>query len=283
MVLVESPQSMANRLEAVCWDEAEGRPVPVLDGLPYVEAVLPGGSRTSSLVEAHRLNSPYIVNSPDFAAIRNEIGYEKNKPFDRRKLARALLRFDPGSLVHGIFLEKVGGVVRLPRALSAFIEAIDTRIAPSGGVKFDRVQPDTQESEGATFYGRAADGYGNVPFHRDEYSAAHMIAYFNLDLALLRGYGLGETAERLLVVLALFKIRRFLVEGLRLRTACDLRLQGVTVEQPQGWTLPDLQVLEKDLVEAIDASEEHFAKPPRLEVKYDKKKAKKKGAEETQE
>lgn len=284
MVLVESSQSMANRLELVCWDEAEGKPVPVLDGLPYVEAVLPDGSRTSSLLEAHRLNSPYIVNSPEFGAIRDQIGYEKNKPFDRRKLARALLRFDPSSLVHGIFLEKIGGVVRLPRALSAFIEAVDTRIAPSGGVKFDRVQPDTKESEGMTFYGKAADGYGNVPFHRDEYSAAHICAYFNLDLALLRGYGLGEPAERLLIVLSLFKIRRFLVEGLRLRTACDLRLEGeVSVEQPQDWTLPDLTALEEVLAEAIGAATEHFAKPPRLEVRYDKKKAKKKDAEKEQE
>jgi CRISPR-associated protein Csb1 len=36
MLLVESAQSMANRLEAVCWDEADEKPVAALDGLPYV-------------------------------------------------------------------------------------------------------------------------------------------------------------------------------------------------------------------------------------------------------
>jgi CRISPR-associated protein Csb1 len=276
IVLVESAQSMANRLEAVCWDEAAGRPVSVLDGLPYVEAVLPDGSRTSSLLEAHRLNSPYIVNSPQFGAIRDAIGYEKDKPFDRRKLAHALLRFDPSSLIHGIFLEKVGGVVRLPRALSAFIEARDTRIAPSGGVKFDRVQPETKETDGTTSYGKAAEGYGNVPFHRDEYTAKCIVAYFSLDLALLRGYGLGNPAERMLVALSLFKIRRFLLEGLRLRTACDLRLKELSVEQPQGWDLPELDALEKELAEAIGAAAFHFEKPSPFEVTWQKKPAKKK-------
>src|SRR5437867_13178143 len=66
MLLVESAQSMANRLEAVCWDEAKGRVINELEGLPYVEASV-DGAKTNSLLEAHRLNSPYIVNSPEFA------------------------------------------------------------------------------------------------------------------------------------------------------------------------------------------------------------------------
>src|SRR6266540_4177913 len=38
-LIVESAQSMANRLEAVGWDEAAHRPVPALEGLPYVRVV----------------------------------------------------------------------------------------------------------------------------------------------------------------------------------------------------------------------------------------------------
>src|SRR5258708_39031533 len=41
-LLVESAQSMANRLEAVCWDEATEDLVEELKGLPYVKVKLAG-------------------------------------------------------------------------------------------------------------------------------------------------------------------------------------------------------------------------------------------------
>jgi CRISPR-associated protein Csb1 len=269
MLLVESAQSMANRLEAVCWDEAQGDLVAPLRGLPYVKSKLPEGKETSSIQEAHRLNSPYIVNSKDFGAIEDAIGFEKDTPFDRRRLARALLRFDPNSLVHGIFLEKVGGVVRLPRALSAFIEASDVDVAASGGVKLDRIQPATEGE--STKYGKAAEGFGNVPYHRDEYAASKITAFFNLDLALLRGYGLPDDAEDLLVTLALYKVRRFLRDGLRLRTACDLDAGELQIMRPAGFDLPAIKALEEMLPDLIRRCSEYFNDPPVLVVEYSKK------------
>lgn len=271
-LLVESAQSMANRLEAVCWDEEQNGLVAPLQGLPYVISRLPDGNVTSSILEAHRLNSPYIVNSEGFDEIKAAIGFEQDKPFDRRKLAQALLRFDPNSLVHGIFLEKVGGVVRLPRALSAFIEAEDVSVASSGGVKVDRVQPAT--SGESTTYGKAAEGYGNVPYHRDEYVAAKIVAYFNVDLALLRGYSLGPAATELLITLALYKVRRFLDGGLRLRTACDLEVISVDVTRPEGFPLPTAAALAETLPARIAACRELFRDPPVMEVTYQAKKKK---------
>src|SRR5205823_12817767 len=57
-LLVESAQSMANRLEAVCWDEATDDVATELNGLPYVSVNLVGlpgeGNKTSSLQEFHR-------------------------------------------------------------------------------------------------------------------------------------------------------------------------------------------------------------------------------------
>src|SRR5688572_12747531 len=57
-LLVESAQSMANRLEAVCWDEAADDVAPTLQGIPYVRVSLAGlgdGSDTTcSLLEFHR-------------------------------------------------------------------------------------------------------------------------------------------------------------------------------------------------------------------------------------
>jgi CRISPR-associated protein Csb1 len=291
MLLVESAQSMANRLEAVCWDEVASRPVAVLDGLPYVEATISADVKTSSLLEAHRLNSPYIVNSAEFAKIREAIGYNADAPFDRQKLVQALFKFDPNSLLHGVFLEKVGGVVRLPRALTAFIEARQVNVAASGGVKLDRIQPSSNEKDPVTGekvppkYGKAGEGYGNVPYQRDEYTG-DITAYFNLDLSLIAGFQLPSKARELLVVLAVFKIQRFLSDGLRLRTACDLELKngGLRVTRPaNGFAWPAADVVVGQLANLLKDPEctKHFADPRVTKVTYAKGTAKKgKGAKD---
>lgn len=270
MLLVESAQSMANRLETVCWDEGADELVSVLRGLPFVRSTLHDDAQTNSILEAHRLNSPYIVNSSEFKqTIQPEIGFEKNKPFVRQKLASALFKYDVNALVHGIFLEQVGGVVRLPRVLSAFIEAKNVTVAPSGGVKFDRVQPSsTGES---TAYGTAKEGFGNVPFHRDEY-AGEITAYFNIDLAQIRGYGLGKAAEDLLIALSLYKVQKLLRDGLRLRTACDLIAVSHRVIRPvDNFQLPEIEDLEVALPRLIEACAGSFASPAITEVTYKKK------------
>ena len=267
MLLVESAQSMANRLEEVCWDEEKHRLVDDLTGLPYVQSQIEDDVTTNSLLEAHRLNSPFIVNSPEFQdEIAPAIGFEKNEPFDRGKLVRALAKYDINCLIHGVFLEKVAGTVRLARALSGFIEASHINVAASGGVKLDRVQPASGGKE--TKYGRSNEGYGNVPFHREEFTG-RIKAYFNLDLAQIRGYGLDEAVEELLIALSLYKIRRFLHEGLRLRTACDLRTAGeLRVMRPEGFTVPELQALKDSMPSLIEGAGEYFADPPVTTVTY---------------
>lgn len=269
-LLVESAQSMANRMEAICWDEGADDLVEPLKGLPYVRSTLPDGQVTDSIREAHRLNSPYIVNSKEFKeTIQPEIGFEANQPFDRRRLAKALLNYDPCSLLHGTFLEKVGGVVRLPRAISSFIEAEDVKRVDSGGVKFDRVQPASGEN---TPYGKAAEGYGNVPYHRTEFAASTIRAYFNIDLMQLRGYGLGENAENLLIALSLYKIQSVLHCGLRLRTACDFDVVDIEVKRPDAYTLASLEDLTKSLPSMISACSDDglFADPSVTDVIYKK-------------
>lgn len=272
MLLVESAQSIANRLESVCWDESRGDLVEELAGMPYVRVKRDGKALTSSIQEAHRLNSVYIEKSTGFDRIKQEIG--EAEPLDRRRFARALLKLDPNSLVHGTFLESISGTMRLARALSGFIEARDVQIIATGGVKNDRVSAGTETDSEAT----AKEGFGNVPFHRDEYSARTITAFFSLDLAQLRGYGLGSDAERFLVALSLWKIRRFLDTGLRLRTACDLDLRNVRVTRPEGWSLPELDALETEIRSAIKklTDAEAFGRPPILDVEFEAKAGKKK-------
>ena len=99
-----------------------------------------------------------------------------------------------------------------------------------------------------------------MPFARDEYTG-EITAYFNLDLAQIRAFGLGENVEKLLIALALFKIQKFLDVGLRLRTACDLTLDGAPiVTRPETFSLPSCEDLKNDLP--------GFIKAVRDEVKF---------------
>jgi CRISPR-associated protein Csb1 len=243
MLLVESAQSMANRLESVCWDTVANDWVAPLKGLPVVKVKDKAGKPlTNSVLEAHRLNSPYITNAKGFDAIKSAIAFDDKRAFNRDSLVRSLLRYDPNSLLHGIFLEKIAGVIRLPRALTGFIEAEEVSIAASGGAKVDRVRPAKGE-EGKT----SKEGFGNVIYHREEFTGK-ITVFFNLDLALIRGFGFGSDVENLLIALALFKIQKFLRDGLRLRTACDLELSGkLEVQRPLDFVMPSLADLEKEL------------------------------------
>lgn len=246
-LLVESAQSMANRLELVCWDEAKQDLKAELKGLSHVRVRRNGGFLTDTILESHRLNSPYLLKNSDktfLNQLQSELGTLEIGPIDRPKLAQILLKYDIGSLLHGVFLANLaGGRLRVARALSAFIEADGVRIAASGGVKNDHVNPS----------GETKSGFGNVPFARDEFTADRITLYVNLDLAQIRGYGLSAEAEHLLILLGLFKLRTLLDGNLRLRTACDLYAteQTVTALSPAGFELPATDELTKALTSQI--------------------------------
>jgi CRISPR-associated protein Csb1 len=276
MLAVESAQSVANRLECVSWDETAQDLVPCLRGLPYIRVASDTGTfLTASVLEAHRLNSPYILESADdsfLKRLKDETSGGGDGTVDLRQLAQVVLRYDANALLHGVFIAKselAGGRLRLTRALSGFIEAHNVRRAELGGVKNDRVNPS----------GDTAKGFGNVPYHRTEYVAEKVTAYFNLDLALLRGYGLPQEALDLLTALALFKIHGFLADGLRLRTACDLQVNGaLRATRPTAIALPDRAALEAALPGLIRACAARglFAQPVVTEVRYVAKKGSKK-------
>lgn len=269
MLLIESPQSVANRLEAAMWDDASDDLIAELHGLPYI-LVMQGEQRlTNSILEAHRINSPYILEGGDkkvFDQLKQDAAGLETGPVRLRDLAKIVFKYDANAVLHGVFLAKkelAGGRLRMTRILSGFIEASGAIPAESGGVKNDRVDPS----------GNTAQGFGNVPFHRTEFVAQEIKAYFNLDLALLRGYGLPEDATRLLIALALFKIRRFLSTGLRLRTACDLEPVngGLRVTRPtDGFDVPEPAALLDECQRLIGECKKAnlFADPAITEVNW---------------
>lgn len=249
-LLVESAQSMANRLETTCWDVTRNAPAEALNGISHVTVTRKGAFLTDSMLEAHRINSPYLLEGKDrkfFDNLKAELGGLEEGPIDRKKLAGVLLKYDVGSLVHGVFLAKkdlAGGRLRVARALSAFIEASGAAVAASGGVKNDHVNPS----------GDTKSGFGNVPFARDEYVADRIDCHINLDLAQIRGYGLETKVQRLLILLALYRVRKLLDGDLRLRTACDLEpvnRDNLIASRPEGFKLPSLSDLDGAVKSAI--------------------------------
>jgi CRISPR-associated protein Csb1 len=227
-LIVESPQSMANRMEAATWDDARADQATELAMLPYMRVVDPDGVFLSaSRLEAHRLASAYIMEGQVDGVsgekwLEGLFGLVKGRPLDYRAVAKACFRLDPLSLVHGVFFARKSWPwqPKIARAVTSFIEAYNVRPAVSGGVKRDGVN-----NEAAP--GDTARGYGTVPHHRVEYTAERISAYFTVDHAQFRSYGLPEPATALLEAIADYEIAQALDGGLRLRTACDLTVKAI--------------------------------------------------------
>ena len=241
--IVDSAASMANHLESVCLaSEHSLELASELAGMPYVECrtdegwpnVSPDGEGPKQLVvttlsEGHRLASTYFL---DGRVVEN------GKPGDRKfgdvlreefKLApvkkphplpeqwwtvfKTIFRYDPNSLVHGLLFPAMG--IKLPRMLTAHLEAFDASRIRSSGVKFDKL-------------GKTSSG--QPIFSVDEETASEIIATFVVDLALLRSFGRGDRGlsderKEFLLALALWKIERLLRGPFRYRTNCDLELR----------------------------------------------------------
>ena len=171
------------------------------------------------MLESHRINSPYLLEGKDrnfFDNLKSELGGLEEGPIDRKKLAEVLLKYDIGSLIHGVFLAKkdlAGGRLRIARALSAFIEASGVNVAASGGVKNDHVNPiqvtRRADSETCPLLAMSSSPNGSIAT-----STSTWLKFGVTDWS--------RRAETLLILLALYRVRKLLDGDLRLRTACDL-------------------------------------------------------------
>jgi CRISPR-associated protein Csb1 len=252
-LLVESPQSVANRLERVCWIDGDGETDRVgrynddCKGIPYVLATDTDGTPlTASTLEAHRLSSPYIwdtqpIPDPDDASrqitlpdyLKRLFNLANNRLVPWKKVAAGLIKVDPGCLLHGIWFNEpsfAGGKVRLTRSLSGYIEARDPSTANYGFQKRDGVSDRTDKDVGQS----AAEGYGSVIGPRQHFTSAEIKAYFQIDLERLRSYGLPKELVQALVAWAIYKIRRVLIasrDGVAdLRTECKFEPIKVTAQ-----------------------------------------------------
>jgi CRISPR-associated protein Csb1 len=242
---VDGHAACANWLEAVGWDDDADAPHPALGALPYVRVQADDGTPlTSSRTDSHRLASAYVLDGAITAGrtfrqhFVEEAGLQKNRPIDWARVARVCFRYDPLALVHGVFFSMsradavIPGNPKFARMVSAFVEAADVRPASRGGVRFDRVQPQTKEQAQA-----AETGYGHVPLPiADDYTAAAITLYWSLDRSALAATHLPDPARELLEAVALWQLRRLLDGPIKPRTFCDL-----VGDAPEG--LPDEDAL----------------------------------------
>ncbi len=240
--IVDSAASMANHLETVCLASEHSLDLAdELAGMPYVEcrniecSIDDSDGVTKELVvttlsEGHRLASTYFLDGilagkhQKFVdVLREKFGIKnlgrKSHPLPEQwwSVFSTIFGYDPNSLVHGVLFPAMG--IKLPRMLTAHLEAFGASRVRSSGVKFDKL-------------GKTSSG--QPIFSVDEETASEIKATFVIDLALLRSFGRGDRGlngaqKEFLLALALWKIERLLRGPFRYRSNCDLELHELRI------------------------------------------------------
>jgi len=132
---------------------------------------------------------------------------------------KTIFRYDPNALVHGVLFPQ--WQIKIPRVLTAHLEAFGAGRVDRSGVKFDRLGKTTS---------------GQPIFAVDDATAREIRATFIVDLALVRSFGrqdgdavlgLSDKQKEFLVALALWKIKRLLEQPFRFRSGCHLQCENL--------------------------------------------------------
>jgi len=132
---------------------------------------------------------------------------------------KTIFRYDPNALVHGVLFPQ--WQIKIPRVLTAHLEAFGAGRVDRSGVKFDRLGKTTS---------------GQPIFAVDDATAREIRATFIIDLAFVRSFGrdngsgvlgLTDKQKEFLVALALWKIKRLLEQPFRFRSGCHLQCENL--------------------------------------------------------
>ena len=259
--LVESEQSMANRLEAVCMTSPGVWREPLAGQLPIIRVKRKtGGSLiATNLTEAHRIASSYVlegkINGTKLQELLEEhLGLNnqtKAWPLDgRERLSQTVFALDPAAILHGFqFMQWQAVGLRAARLLHSRLEAVlsDEGDVHYGLVKVDNIEPGLSAQQ--------RSNKGQSIALKVRYVPTSIQASFEIDLLALRerslvgephgnsaaNVAMNQGAQRFLLALGLWKIHRFLTNGpafdsrtgetvgaLRLRTDCSRAVSKVT-------------------------------------------------------
>ena len=248
--LVESEQSMSNRLEAVCM-RCPGFWVDDLRGLPVIVVKNTAGNLlATNLTEPHRIASSYILEGKLAGGTENlrklfeeKIELENDGdiwPLDKRaNLEKLVFALDPAALLHGFqFVQWKFVGLRQTRLIHARLEA---ELDDDPEVQYVVVKCDAIEPE-STSEGRANKGQSIAA--KSRIVPKNIVATFEIDVLGLKSLSLDEDRKKFLLGLALWKIGAFLNNNqsfdprsratgpsLRLRADCYL-----TCDVPISWS-----------------------------------------------
>ena len=232
-LIVDTPQSVGNHLEAVSWNHLEQKLAQTLTGLPYIELInkMTGRIVASSLTLNHRLGSGYLAlhkESPLKDILIKEINVNGLYP--------TLFKYDPNSIIHGCFINRIGGneVYKVPRILTGRIEAKNVVAVSMGGASKDPLSASGKEWDMSFFEkdkSKEGDktstyGLGNLPYDRDEYACESIAAKFIINCDLIAATGLPTKAQELLKAISQWKILKFLHGTIRLRST-EYECEGI--------------------------------------------------------
>jgi CRISPR-associated protein Csb1 len=248
--LVESEQSMSNRLEAVSM-KLPGVWVDDLKGLPLIGVKNEDGDLlATNLTEPHRVASSYVLdgkragNAGDMRALfERKLGLRNGGdfwPLDKRAdLEKLIFALDPSALLHGFqFVQWKFVGLRQTRLIHARLEAelADDPEVHYGMVKWDAIEPESTREERANKGQSIAAKSRMVP--------KDVTATFEIDVLALKSLSLEEDQKKFLLGLGLWKIGAFLANkasfdprsrstgpSLRLRADCYL-----TCEESLSWS-----------------------------------------------
>jgi CRISPR-associated protein Csb1 len=258
--LVESEQSMANRLEAICMKAPGVWREPFAGKLPVIRVQdKKNRLRATNLTEAHRIASSYVlegsINGTTLQKkLEGHLGLDGNTwPLDgREKLTQAVFALDPAAILHGFqFMQWEAVGLRAARLLHARLEATladqDNGEVHYGLVKVDGIEPESSAAK--------KSNKGQSIAHKARYVPTSIQATFEIDVLALRERSLvpapdkkgtdagtsNQDAQRFLLAFALWKIQRFLANApafdartgdtmgaLRLRADCALAVGKVS-------------------------------------------------------
>ncbi len=272
--LVESEQSMANRLEAVCM-RSPGVWVEDLKGLPVVAVKNKAGDLlTTNLTEPHRIASSYVLDGKRAgeredvkAKVARKVGLGNDGdfwPLDRRgDLERLVFGLDPAALLHGFqFIQWKFVGLRQTRLLHARLEAELAEQEPEvhyGMVKWDAIEPENTREERAN--------KGQSISAKSRIVPKEIAATFEIDVLGIKSLALKEEQKKFLLGLALWKVGAFLTNkpsfdprsrqtgpSLRLRADCYLRsgaISWVAIPEPSSASGKQNEVTSDELQKAL--------------------------------
>lgn len=270
-LLVESPQSIANRLEATIWNSHKKEIQDIFTGIPYVRLINKSTKEyiASSLDLPHRIASAYISKTKD--------------PFSKKLLqdinslgvAAATFKYCPNSLLHGCFYSHIDeGKHKVLRLMGGRIDAFNIVPVVTGGAVKDPISASGKNYDLSLIMEAKAEsgdvrastiGAGNIIHYAEEFVAEKIESVFFIDDGLIDSLPFKDCAKSLLKAIACWKIYTFLNSALRLRSNCILEVS----EEPEVvGEIPPLNELKEKIPLLIKqcVAEKLFADPAVTEI-----------------